>query len=157
TAAYDLTKPAGQRVYSAKVGGVDLDPNRTYTLACNNYLATSKDYPGLQAAAIINEYSACDEAFINYLQNAGNDRFMAAINTPNVTAGAAPQPVLNPQSVQPGQKQSANNPRTGYGQWGRGLVLGRCAELCCLFTSNNFHTVRPTGCGLFAHTIQNCL
>ncbi|URN83346.1 bifunctional metallophosphatase/5'-nucleotidase [Acetobacterium wieringae] len=125
TAAYDLTKPAGQRVYSAKVGGVDLDPNRTYTLACNNYLATSKDYPGLQAAAIINEYSACDEAFINYLQNAGNDRFMAAINTPNVTAGTAPQPVPNPQPVQLGQKQSANNPRTGYGQWGWGLVLGR--------------------------------
>jgi len=124
-AVYDLTKPAGQRVYSAKVGGVDLDPNRTYTLACNNYLATSKDYPGLQAAAIINEYSACDEAFINYLQNAGNDRFMAAINTPNVTAGTAPQPVPNPQPVQLGQKQSANNPRTGYGQWGWGLVLGR--------------------------------
>ncbi|WP_303868083.1 bifunctional UDP-sugar hydrolase/5'-nucleotidase [Acetobacterium wieringae] len=122
TAAYDLASPAGQRVYSAKVGGVDLDPNRTYTIACNNYLATSKDYPGLQAAAIVNEYAACDEAFISYLQNAGNDRFMAAINTPNVTAGTAPQPVPNPQ---PSQKQSANNPRTGYGQWGWGLVLCR--------------------------------
>ncbi|UYO61734.1 bifunctional metallophosphatase/5'-nucleotidase [Acetobacterium wieringae] len=125
TAAYDLTKPAGQRVYSAKVGGVDLDPNRTYTLACNNYLATSSDYPGLQAAGVINEYSACDEAFISYLKTAGNDRFMAAINTPNVTAGTAPQPVPNPQPGQPGQKQSANNPRTGYGQWGWGFVLCR--------------------------------
>ena len=43
TAAYDLTKPAGQRVYSAKVGAADLDPNRLYTIACNNYLATSSD------------------------------------------------------------------------------------------------------------------
>jgi 2',3'-cyclic-nucleotide 2'-phosphodiesterase (5'-nucleotidase family) len=125
TAAYDLTKPAGQRVFSAKVGTAELDPNRLYTIACNNYLATSSDYPALQAAAIINEYSACDEAFINYLRNAGNDRFMAAINTPNVTAGTAPQPVPNPQPVQPGQKQSANNPRTGYGQWGWELVLCR--------------------------------
>ena len=117
TAAYDLTKPAGQRVYSAKVGAADLDPNRLYTIACNNYLATSSDYPGLQAAAVINEYSACDEAFISYLQTAGNERFMAAINTPNVTAGTAPQP------VQPAQKQSTNNPRTGYGLWPWGLMF----------------------------------
>ncbi|MBP8865522.1 MAG: bifunctional metallophosphatase/5'-nucleotidase [Acetobacterium sp.] len=117
TAAYDLTKPAGQRVYSAKVGAADLDPNRLYTIACNNYLATSSDYPGLQAAVVINEYSACDEAFISYLQTAGNERFMAAINTPNVTAGTAPQP------VQPAQKQSTNNPRTGYGLWPWGLMF----------------------------------
>ena len=117
TAAYDLTKPAGQRVYSAKVGAADLDPNRLYTIACNNYLATSSDYPGLQAAAVINEYSACDEAFISYLQTAGNERFMAAINTPNVTAGTAPQP------VQPAQKQSTNNPRTGYGLWPWSLMF----------------------------------
>ena len=117
TAAYDLTKPAGQRVYSAKVGAADLDPNRLYTIACNNYLATSSDYPGLQAAVVINEYSACDEAFISYLQTAGNERFMAAINTPNVTAGTAPQP------VQPAQKQSTNNPRTGYGLWPWSLMF----------------------------------
>lgn len=123
TASYDLTKPAGQRVFSAKVGTAELDPNRMYTIACNNYLATSSDYPGLKDTGIINEYSACDEAFISYLENAGYDRFMAAINTPNVTAGTAPQPGPNPQPVQPAQKQSANNPRTGYGQWGWGLRL----------------------------------
>ncbi|WP_026394408.1 bifunctional metallophosphatase/5'-nucleotidase [Acetobacterium malicum] len=117
TAAYDLTKPVGQRVFSAKVGTADLDPNRMYTIACNNYLATSSDYPGLQAAAIINEYSACDEAFISYLQNAGNERFITAINSPNVTAGTAPKPTPNPQPIQPAQKQSANNPRTGYQTW----------------------------------------
>jgi 2',3'-cyclic-nucleotide 2'-phosphodiesterase (5'-nucleotidase family) len=123
TAQYDLTKPVGQRVYIAKVGAADLDPNRMYTIACNNYLATSSDYPGLQDAAIINEYSACDEAFISYLQNAGNDRFMAAINTPNVTPGTVPQPVPNPQPVQPIQKQSSNNPRTGYEPWPWTIML----------------------------------
>ena len=120
TAQYDLTKPMGERVFSAQVGGTDLEPNHYYTIACNNYLATSSDYPGLQDAAVINEYSACDEAFISYLQNAGADRFMVAINTPNVTAGTTPQPAPNPQPV---QKQSANNPRTGYGQWGWGLIF----------------------------------
>ena len=122
TAQYDLSKPADERVFSVRVGAAELDPEQSYTIACNNYLATNSDYPGLQAADIINEYSACDEAFISYLQNAGNERFMAAINTPNVTAGIAPQPVPNPQ---PGQKQSANNPRTGYGQWGWGFAFYR--------------------------------
>ncbi|PKK87826.1 MAG: hypothetical protein CVV64_21385 [Candidatus Wallbacteria bacterium HGW-Wallbacteria-1] len=122
TAQYDLSKPAGERVFSVRVGAAELDPEQSYTMACNNYLATNSDYPGLQAADIINEYSACDEAFISYLQNAGNERFMAAINTPNVTTGTAPQPVPNPQ---PAQKQSANNPRTGYGQWTWGFAFYR--------------------------------
>ena len=122
TAQYDLSKPAGERVFSVRVGAAELDPEQSYTMACNNYLATNSDYPGLEAADIINEYSACDEAFISYLQNAGNERFMAAINTPNVTTGTAPQPVPNPQ---PAQKQSANNPRTGYGQWTWGFAFYR--------------------------------
>lgn len=120
TASYDLTKPVGQRVFSVQVGTADLDPNRSYTIACNNYLATSNDYPALAETDIINEYSACDEAFISYLQRAGNDRFMEAINTPNVTAGTAPQPAPNPQ---PAQKQSVINPRTGYGQWAWELIF----------------------------------
>lgn len=126
TAQYDLSKPKGERVFSAKVGGINLDSNQSYTVACNNYLATSSDYPGLKAAAIINEYSACDESFISYLQTAGNDRFLAAINTPNVTAGTAPQPIPNPQpgpNPQPAQKQSSDNPRTGYGQWHWELIF----------------------------------
>jgi 2',3'-cyclic-nucleotide 2'-phosphodiesterase (5'-nucleotidase family) len=122
TAQYDLSKPAGERVFSVRVGAVELDLEQSYTIACNNYLATNSDYPGLEAADIINEYSACDEAFISYLQNAGNERFMVAINTPNVTAGIAPQPVPNPQLA---QKQSANNPRTGYGQWTWGFAFYR--------------------------------
>ena len=132
TAQYDLSKPKGERLFSAKVGGINLDPNQSYTVACNNYLATSSDYPGLKAAAIINEYSACDESFISYLQTAGNDRFLAALNTPNVTAGTAPQPLPNPQPVpnpQPGQKQSANNPRTGYGQWSGTMLFQSAAKL----------------------------
>ena len=129
TAQYDLAKPIGQRVFSARVGGVDLDPNRSYTIACNNYLATSSDYPGLKTAAIINEYSACDEAFISYLQNAGHDRFMAAINNANVTKGTAPQPAPNPQPVQSAQKQSVNNPRTGYGPWPWTMMLRSVAYL----------------------------
>jgi 2',3'-cyclic-nucleotide 2'-phosphodiesterase (5'-nucleotidase family) len=117
TAQYDSSKPAGQRVFSAKVGGSDVDPNQVYGVACNNYLATSSDYPALKNAAVVNEYPACDEAFITYLQTAGTERFLEAINTPNITAGAAPQPEPSPQPVQSALKQSLVNPRTGYSLW----------------------------------------
>lgn len=119
-AQYDLTKPKGERVFSAKVDGVDLNKNQVYTIACNNYLATSNDYPELKAVSVINEYSACDEAFTAYLKNAGSGRYFAAIYNPNITQGTAPgpEPVPEPQPVvKPVQKQSSINPDTGYPGW----------------------------------------
>ncbi|PKM60648.1 MAG: hypothetical protein CVU99_07250 [Firmicutes bacterium HGW-Firmicutes-4] len=120
TAQYDLSRQVGTRVFSAKVGGIEMNDEQMYKLACNNYLATSNDYPGLKAADIINEYSACDESFINYLQTAGADRFMTAINTPNVTVGTGPEPQPAPQ---PAQKQSSTNPRTGYQPWSWAMLF----------------------------------
>lgn len=132
-AQYDLSKPKGDRVYSVKIGGVDLDPGQMYTVACNNYLSTSNDYPELKGASEINEYSACDEAFTEYLQGAGNERFLTAINDSNVTAGKAPDSVADPvvdsvpypASAKPEQKQSSNNPKTGVSEldWSR---MGFC-------------------------------
>jgi len=116
-AQYDLSKSKGNRVFSAKIGGVDLDPNQMYTIACNNYLATSSDYPELATASILNEYSACDEVFTTYLQEAGSERFLAAVNNLNITAGTMPESVSDPQPIATAQKQSSNNPKTGYGEW----------------------------------------
>ena len=118
-AQYDLSKAKGERVFSAKIGGVDLDPNQMVTVACNNYLATSSDYPELKAASIVNEYAACDEAVTTYLQAAGNERFLAAVNNANVTEGKTPEP----QPVAPAQKQSSDNPKTGSEQRGWVSVL----------------------------------
>ncbi len=111
TAQYDLSKPKGERVFAAKVGVAELNPEQLYTFACNNYLATNSNYPALANASTISEYAACDEAFISYLQTAGNERFMSAVNNPNVTPGTAP--IVAPV----GQKQSANNPKTGTRLW----------------------------------------
>lgn len=125
TAQYDLSKPEGERVFSVKVGGVALNANQMYTLAANNYLAVSDDYPELKAADIINEYSGCDEVFTAYLQEAGNERLLAAINTPNITEGKVlqPEPVPDPQPVKPVKKQTSDNPKTGYGQPGSPWVM----------------------------------
>lgn len=111
TAQYDLSKPKGARVFAAKVGNADLQPDQLYTIACNNFLADSSDYPALAQTSIISEYAACDESFINYLQTAGSERFMAAVNNPNVISGTVP---TDPQTE---QKQSSNNPKTGTRLW----------------------------------------
>lgn len=118
TAEYDLSKKSGERVYLAKVGGADLDHERLYTIACNSYLSTSDKYPTLQAAAVINDYPACDESFISYLQEVGDERFNQAIYTANVRAGSVPEKeaekVPDPEPI---KKQTFDNPKTGYGLW----------------------------------------
>jgi 5'-nucleotidase / UDP-sugar diphosphatase len=43
TVAVDLSKPAGARVQSVKVGGVNLDPSATHTVATNDFLARGGD------------------------------------------------------------------------------------------------------------------
>lgn len=118
TAEYDLSKDFGERVYSAKVAGSDLDNERLYTIACNSYLSTSDKYPALQAAAVVNDYPACDESFISYLQEASDERFGQAIYTANLRAGSEPkkEPEKEPEKeAEPIKKQTSDNPKTGYG------------------------------------------
>ncbi|HWS54102.1 MAG TPA: 5'-nucleotidase C-terminal domain-containing protein [Pyrinomonadaceae bacterium] len=43
TYAYDLSRPAGDRVRDVTVGGKPLDPKKTYTLATSNYVAGGGD------------------------------------------------------------------------------------------------------------------
>ena len=56
----------GERVLSIKVGGQALDPEKLYTVATNNFVAVSDNYPQLANAEEVCEYSACDEALIKY-------------------------------------------------------------------------------------------
>lgn len=114
-AQYDVSMPKGERINTVTVGGVKLEPNQMYTVACSNYSATNVDYPELSDAAIINEFSDCDEVFANYLQNSGNVRLLGATNEPNITAGKISEPEItaDPEPVEAEQKQSTNNPKTG--------------------------------------------
>ncbi len=49
TVTYDPKRPRGDRVISITVGGAPLDPDQTYTLATNDYLARGgDDYDCLQ-------------------------------------------------------------------------------------------------------------
>ncbi len=123
-AEYDLSKEPGERVYLAKIGGADLDHERLYTIACNSYLSSSDKYPALQAAAVINDYPACDESFITYLQEVSDERFSQAIYGANIRSGQAPQKEAEkvPDS-EPIKKQTSDNPKTGHLSWRFTLVF----------------------------------
>lgn len=66
-ARYDLSKAEGERVISAQVGGKELDPKETYTIATNNYVALGDDFSPLKDAPEINQYGACDEAVAAFI------------------------------------------------------------------------------------------
>ena len=63
---YNPDPEYGERVLSIKVGGQALDPEKLYTVATNNFVAVSDNYPQLANAEEVCEYSACDEALIKY-------------------------------------------------------------------------------------------
>ena len=61
----------GDRVERVYVGGSELDPYGTYTLATNDFLAAGgDDYPTLEAATQIDQHEMIDtRMFIEYIQN----------------------------------------------------------------------------------------
>jgi 2',3'-cyclic-nucleotide 2'-phosphodiesterase (5'-nucleotidase family) len=82
---YNPAAADGQKVISVKINGEELQPNQTYTIACNNYIAESDNYKELQTADVVTEYDACDEALIDYLNHAGEQRFTDAVNNQRIT------------------------------------------------------------------------
>ncbi|MDE7432138.1 MAG: 5'-nucleotidase C-terminal domain-containing protein, partial [Lachnospiraceae bacterium] len=68
TVKYNCSNEYGNRVVSVLVGGTPLEDDRLYTVATNNFVAVSTDYPQLAEKNEINEYSACDEALITFFR-----------------------------------------------------------------------------------------
>lgn len=66
--SFDPDKDAGDRITRLEIGGQPVDGAKKYTVATNNYAAESGDYPMLAEAEEKNQYTACDEIFIRYLQ-----------------------------------------------------------------------------------------
>lgn len=68
TVEYNPSLETGKRVVSVKVGEEPLDENKLYTVATNNFVAVSKYYPQLAEAEETGEFSACDEALIEFFK-----------------------------------------------------------------------------------------
>lgn len=68
TVTYDMSKPAGARVQTVKVGTDELQKDEIYTIATNNFVSLGDDYSELKDVPELNQYAACDEAIVNFLQ-----------------------------------------------------------------------------------------
>lgn len=91
TVEYDLSKTYGNRVNFVYVGNEKLDTEKIYTVATNNYLATSSDYPQLASKEKKGDYSACDEALITYFEQ-DDDFILESVNTARMIEVTTPSP-----------------------------------------------------------------
>jgi 5'-nucleotidase len=72
TFRFDPSKPAGSRLVEVKVAGKPLDPDKTYKLATNDFLAAGGDeYTMFADDKILGEYPGLDEIVIAHIQKYG--------------------------------------------------------------------------------------
>lgn len=72
TYTFDPSKPVGQRIVAVTIGGKPVDENKSYVLACNDFMAAGGDgYTMFSDDAIANEFPALDEALITYVKAVG--------------------------------------------------------------------------------------
>lgn len=109
---YDPSKPLGERVVSAEVGGAPLVCERLYTIATNNYISLGKAFPELAEAPELNQYAACDEALTRFVQ-LGQDRVDAAVEQvglQSVSTGIDDDPSQENGVPETESKPDAGNP-----------------------------------------------
>ena len=109
TVSYNMALEYGKRVISVKVGQESLEEEKLYTVAMNNYLAISGDYPQLAQAEELGEYCACDEALIKYFSQS-EEVISGSVTTPRM--------VKTTETNQPAQTPDAaptETPRTPQG------------------------------------------
>lgn len=99
---YNMANEYGKRVISAKVGSTALDADKLYTVATNNFVAVSVEYPQIAQAKEAGEYCACDEALISYFKQT-SDVISTSVTTPRmIKTNEQPttQPTSQPESTQ---------------------------------------------------------
>lgn len=89
TVEYNISKPYGERVESAFVGGKKLENDSFYTVATNNFVAVSSVYPQLATKEESGEYSACDEALINFFKQS-DEKILSSVTTPRMIQTTTP-------------------------------------------------------------------
>ena len=68
----DPEQPIGERIVSITVNGKDIDMNKTYTVATNDFTAAGgDDYPVFANLPIVNEFNALNEALETYIKKLG--------------------------------------------------------------------------------------
>lgn len=72
TFKYDINEPAGERVFDVKVKDVALDPNKTYKLVTNDFMAVGGDgYEMFKEGVKVSEHPLLSEVLANYIEAKG--------------------------------------------------------------------------------------
>ena len=104
TVTYDPALSKGSRVLSVMIGDAPLENDRLYTVATNNYVAVSKDFPELAQAKEKGQFSACDEALIRYFQKGEEAIENSTKKSCMILASQTPNPPKDPEESNPSGK-----------------------------------------------------
>lgn len=123
---YDTAKPLGSRVISVQAAGVPLEDDTLYTVAGNNFIMNSTDYPALANAKVVSEYTTCDDALTKFIGTQGVERSIGVERMIDVTGKTDPvnptepetQPTTPPVTEAPTQAPTSatvisSNPASG--------------------------------------------
>ncbi|MEG1009394.1 MAG: 5'-nucleotidase C-terminal domain-containing protein, partial [Clostridia bacterium] len=124
----DPEQPVGSRIVSLTTNGKDIDMNKTYTVATNDFTAAGgDDYPVFGKLPIVNEYNALNEALESFIKKLGtvNYKVEGRITTgkkadfekveevkPEINKPETNKPQIDKPQTNPGQGNS-ENPKTG--------------------------------------------
>lgn len=76
-------------VKSIKIDGKEIDPNKEYLVATNDFMAIGgDDYTMLGTGPIVNEFAALDEALIDYISTLSADEIKAYDSVSHLTSAA---------------------------------------------------------------------
>lgn len=122
TFTMDAGKPAGNRVSDVKVKGQPIQPDQSYVLATNDFMAAGGDqYTMFKDYPLMNDFSSLEESVIAYLQKKGavlpspdsRIKVIAAAAEPQPAAsGSAPVPASAPAAA-PSSEMKASQAATG--------------------------------------------
>ncbi|MGL5440221.1 MAG: bifunctional metallophosphatase/5'-nucleotidase [Filifactoraceae bacterium] len=72
TFTLDISKPSGERVSDVKIAGVEVDMNKIYSLATNDFMAAGGDgYNMLKSYPIKAEYNTLMDTLLDYIKEVG--------------------------------------------------------------------------------------
>jgi 2',3'-cyclic-nucleotide 2'-phosphodiesterase (5'-nucleotidase family) len=111
TFEFDPSLPKNERITSIQVKGQPLDPQRTYVLATNDFMAAGGDnYTMFKNYPIANDFSSLEESLIAYIRKVGDVQPKVEGRIKVKSASAAPVPTSAPVVVPaaPDQAGKAN-------------------------------------------------
>jgi 5''-nucleotidase/2'',3''-cyclic phosphodiesterase and related esterases len=104
TFTFDPEKPAMERVTSVMFNGMELDPDKYYSVATNDFMAAGGDgFTSLGASKQTGEFAALDEALIEYLDvvDPATVKVEGRVNLYDPNAPVTEPEVTEPEVTQP--------------------------------------------------------